>query len=128
MNEYDEDDWLDGYICFNYSSLMTDSEWAGLEALRIQSKVDYATQRGDEEDANTYAAYLRRHTDLNRFAVTKALKMGGSTYTRKIRKRILLEHSDQIDLNRCPKCNRIPRTPKAKLCPWCYHNWHDEDG
>ena len=78
MNEYDEDDWLDGYVCINYPDLLTEIERAGLEALRIQSKVDYATQRGNEEGANTYAAYLRRHTDPNRFAVTKALKMGGS--------------------------------------------------
>ena len=26
-----------------------------------------------------------------------------------------------FELNRCPKCARLPRTPLAKQCPWCYH-------
>lgn len=27
-------------------------------------------------------------------------------------------------INRCPKCSKIARTPKAKQCPWCFHDWH----
>ena len=126
MNEYDEDRWLDGYVCVNYPDLLTDFEKAGLEALLTQRKADYAAQEGDEKAASSYAKILRRQTDLNELAVSEALKMGGFAFMKRIRKRILEEHSDQIDLNRCSECGRIPRTPKAKLCPWCYHNWRDE--
>ena len=125
---YDEDDWLDFYVYRNYYGLMTDFERAGLEALRTEIKAAYAADRGDEKSASNYATILRKQTDLNEPAVSEALKMGESAFMRRVRKRILKEHSDQIDLNRCPECGRIPRTPKAKLCPWCYHNWHDETG
>ena len=109
-----------------HPDLLTDVERAGLEALLTQRKANYAAQEGNEKAASSFAEILRRQTDLNRSAVTKALKLGESAFMRKIRKRILLEHSDQIDLNRCLKCDRIPRTPRAQQCPWCKHSWRDK--
>jgi RNA polymerase subunit RPABC4/transcription elongation factor Spt4 len=29
-----------------------------------------------------------------------------------------------IVVSRCPQCTRILRTPKAKQCRWCHHDWH----
>jgi len=31
---------------------------------------------------------------------------------------------DRVFVNRCPKCNRIARTPAARQCMWCHHDWH----
>jgi hypothetical protein len=31
---------------------------------------------------------------------------------------------DKTESKRCPKCDRIARTPEAKQCLWCGHNWH----
>jgi ssDNA-binding Zn-finger/Zn-ribbon topoisomerase 1 len=126
--EYDEDNWLDGYVCNNYGELKTDFERAGLEALLAKEKAAYAAKKGDKRSANSYFRTLQRLIDLNEPGVSEALKMGGSAFMRSIRKRILLEHSDQVDLNRCHKCNRIPRTPRARQCPWCHYNWRDEAG
>jgi len=39
-------------------------------------------------------------------------------------KRIYNEHKDDLNLNLCPKCLKIARTPKAKQCRFCFHNWH----
>lgn len=119
--EYDEDDWLDGYICEHYVDLMTDLERAGLKALLSEGK---ATHEEDERDARDY----RQRIGLDKPGVSEALKMGYTAFKRRVRKRILLEHSEQVDLNRCPRCDKIPRTPKAKQCPWCYHSWRDEGG
>ena len=30
----------------------------------------------------------------------------------------------RLTLNRCPRCNRIVRTPKARQCRWCGYDWH----
>jgi ssDNA-binding Zn-finger/Zn-ribbon topoisomerase 1 len=102
---------------------MTDCERAGLKALHMEKKAALHAQEGLEKQASLER---KRYTDMNKPSVSEALKMGDSAFMRKIRKRILMEHSDQIELNRCPKCDRIPRTPKAKQCPWCRHSWRDE--
>jgi hypothetical protein len=39
--------------------------------------------------------------------------------------RVLTECRDQIQINYCPECSRVLRTPIAKQCLWCGHDWHD---
>lgn len=46
------------------------------------------------------------------------------TFCRDIAARVLLEHATELILNRCPRCDRIVRTPKARQCLWCFHDWH----
>lgn len=41
-----------------------------------------------------------------------------------IRDRILLEHGAILNLNRCPNCDGLCRTPSAKQCRHCFHDWH----
>lgn len=39
-----------------------------------------------------------------------------------------MEHEVQkrtVVINRCPACQRIIRTPLARQCLWCGHDWHD---
>jgi hypothetical protein len=57
-------------------------------------------------------------------AVTSALEEGHWAFLRRVRDRILAEDGDQVFINRCPVCRRIVRTPKAKQCLWCRHDWH----
>jgi len=38
--------------------------------------------------------------------------------------RVLVERRSEIVENRCPKCHRLVRTPKAKQCLWCGNDWH----
>jgi len=38
--------------------------------------------------------------------------------------KILKEHKDNVFINNCPKCGRLARTPLAKQCRKCGHNWH----
>jgi len=30
----------------------------------------------------------------------------------------------RLALNRCPSCSKITRTPNARQCLWCGHDWH----
>lgn len=43
-----------------------------------------------------------------------------------VRQRIdqLMEVPECIPINRCPACSRVVRTPIAKQCMWCKHDWH----
>lgn len=52
------------------------------------------------------------------------MSRGYETFCRDIAARVLLEHATELVLNRCPRCDRIVRTPKARQCLWCFHDWH----
>lgn len=56
--------------------------------------------------------------------VESALAGGADAFRQRVADRVMAEHGDEVDLNRCPECGCIPRTPKAKPCPWCFHKWH----
>ncbi len=38
--------------------------------------------------------------------------------------RILQDNIDEVKFNNCPNCGRLTRTPKAKQCRHCGHDWH----
>jgi hypothetical protein len=50
---------------------------------------------------------------------------GYDAYKIKIAQRIFDEHKDELELNLCPKCNKIARTQEAKQCRFCFHNWRE---
>jgi len=41
----------------------------------------------------------------------------------KLSKLILEKHKEKIFWNLCPKCRELARTPKAKQCRFCNHDW-----
>src|SRR5262245_61170602 len=57
-------------------------------------------------------------------AVDSALEQGHGAFLDRVRDRILAEVGNQLVMNRCPMCRRIVRTPKARQCMWCHHDWH----
>ncbi|WP_420989671.1 hypothetical protein [Chitinophaga sp. CC14] len=42
----------------------------------------------------------------------------------RIVKRIWEEHRHELSLNLCLVCNKITRTPEARQCRFCFHDWH----
>jgi len=38
--------------------------------------------------------------------------------------RVLKESPDKVFLNLCPICKKLARTPEAKQCRFCGHDWH----
>jgi hypothetical protein len=41
--------------------------------------------------------------------------------------RIWNEHRYELRLNLCPLCNKITRTPEARQCRFCFHDWHSSN-
>ena len=37
---------------------------------------------------------------------------------------LMEHHSSEIYINNCPKCGKLARTPRAKQCRHCGHDWH----
>jgi hypothetical protein len=85
------------------SVIKLDFPTANIEATRLYKKIGWLT---DDEDALTL------------------VKLGEKAFRVKVAERIISEHRDEVIMNYCPKCNRLTRTPTAKQCRHCEHNWH----
>jgi hypothetical protein len=59
----------------------------------------------------------------------KELMVNGFAYFKeKVATRIFDEHKEELELNLCPKCQKIARTPEAKQCRFCFHAWREKPG
>ncbi|MBT30568.1 MAG: hypothetical protein CMO01_12990 [Thalassobius sp.] len=64
-----------------------------------------------------------RNTSTNP-KVLELLKNGIEEFYKRASERVFKENFEELKLNRCPKCNGIARTPKAKQCRYCKYDWH----
>lgn len=61
---------------------------------------------------------------INNKDVSELTNDGYEAYKQKISERIFREHKNQLELNLCPVCDKIARTPLAKQCQFCFYDWH----
>lgn len=111
------------YAVRYYSNLMTDVEHLADRHLTSTIK---AMHGRDDADAQREAM---RHHRFIRFVsqdpeVVGLAKEGMRAFRARTAARILEMHGDQVFLNRCPRCNELARTPKAKQCRACGFDWH----
>jgi hypothetical protein len=118
VKQYDEDAVLTKYMWRNYRHLMSEAEVLAGEVVIFREK---AKAVHHPHRSSMYAERERNFTA--RPGVADLVNLPVPEFRRRVRDRLMREHSHQINLNRCPKCDRIPATPMAKQCPWCYHSW-----
>ncbi|GAB5534052.1 MAG: hypothetical protein Rubg2KO_03010 [Rubricoccaceae bacterium] len=115
---YNEDEVLIDYIWWNYRGLMTDFE-------RLVGSAVIGRLKADAAGATRMAEIIRRKWGREGDPdVESALAGGPDAFRRRVAERVMAERGGDVNLNRCPKCDRIPRTPRAKQCLWCKHRWH----
>lgn len=116
--DYDEQDMIAYTIMRHQGELMTPFERSVYSAFLARWKAEGYQNPGLER--------LVRETtgDWGDPRIDEVLDLGFEVFSRNVADRVLREQRAQLILNRCPKCNRIVRTPKAKQCMWCYHDWH----
>ena len=57
--------------------------------------------------------------------VRELAALGDLEFRRRVVERILRDHAAEVVLNRCPKCEGLCRTPRAKQCMRCGHSWRE---
>ena len=77
-----------------------------------------------EERAARMARYEERNLMSSDPAALALLEQGLDAFRRNTAERIAKKHANEIFYNRCLKCNKLARTPKAKQCRFCGHDWH----
>ena len=112
--EYKENEVLTNYVWKHYEHLLSKFECRVGKAIFLRQKIDVSS-----DPKSVRAAFGKEDPQI-----VSALKDGVETFRQNVSERILLEHADAVFINRCPKCEKIVRTPQAELCLWCGHSWH----
>ncbi|MBC8111714.1 MAG: hypothetical protein H7Y04_11695 [Verrucomicrobia bacterium] len=108
------------YIINYFSGFLTDTEKIAVKHHRYLCKLE------DPMSDNTKRAMFYKKTgrltsDQNALDL---LEKGYDKFEINVANRILTQHADKVFLNNCSKCNKLARTPFAKQCRHCGHDWH----
>jgi hypothetical protein len=109
---------LADYIWNYHRSLAKEVEAKAWRHLGTTEKMDV--------DARRHAKIqLMKHGLLTEDEDALALvALGFPELKRRVVESIWAQHGQELAINRCPKCNGVCRTPEAKQCRCCHHDWH----
>ncbi|KAA3624203.1 MAG: hypothetical protein DWQ02_23360 [Bacteroidetes bacterium] len=117
------------YIIDHFPRLMTELERKGLRQFFLSSKLGnpdrYAHKKQFERRKEMLIEKFGYEEDSE---FLKMFENGYETFVIKTAERISKDSPEEFKLNKCPNCDFLTRTPYAKQCRKCSHNWHDEVG
>lgn len=109
------------YIVNYFTELLTDQEKLGLRHLSSKYKLDHAYTK--DNMADMVKAYKRLGWLTEDKEILELVGKGEDELNRMVAMRILAEHGDKVFINQCPQCGRLARTPFARQCRHCAHEW-----
>jgi hypothetical protein len=118
VEEYDDDEAVRTYLNRYWSWYMTEIEkkCRNLGARREKALLDPTSAWSQGVLADWQEAD---------FEVRERLACGIEDFDRGIRERVLKAIRDgTLEVNRCPRCGRVVRTPLARQCLACGFDWH----
>lgn len=106
------------YTINYFSSLLNDNE---KRALRHVGSTFKLQDTDNEGLVNSYysVGWLSKDPE-----VLYLLIKGEDHFLINCARRIVTEHPDKVFFNLCPRCGKLARTPQARLCRFCGHDWH----
>ena len=117
--EYDEDRALTRYVWAHYQQFLTEDETRVGRAIFGRAKADIAKSKAMAEMLH------KKWCRIGDVEIEGALANGPKDFQRLVRNRLLSEHAMEIYVNRCPRCSRVVRTPRACQCFWWGFDWHE---
>jgi hypothetical protein len=108
------------YILRNFPQLLTAAESKAHRTLMAFEKSEAASHPGRWEERLRERGLIM----ADDAQVVALLADGEKKFYERIAHRIQAESGDQVALNHCAKCGRLARTPVAKQCLSCGHDWH----
>ena len=115
------------YVVRYYGRFMTEREKSAYRHLTgtlksTHARSDLAAQQDAKNDSHYPAGMLSDDPEVLLLA-----SAGIQEFLENTAQRILKAHGGEIVLNHCPKCGALAKTPKARQCRFCRHDWHDGD-
>ena len=114
------------YVLTYYSRFMTGKEQLANRHLMGTAKVTHGrSDLAAKQGASNYRPHLR---DLfsDDPEVLELARDGAESFVHRTAERILAAHADEIQINRCPRCGEVAKTPKARQCRFCLFDWHQQ--
>lgn len=115
---YDEFGMVAHTVLRYHPHLLTEQEQRVLDGFEARWKIAVAP------DPDAVRQIVETSGDPHGHGVGALLDRGYDAFCRELAERVLHEQPAGLVLNRCPRCTRIVRTPKAQQCLWCFHDWH----
>jgi hypothetical protein len=106
------------YIITHYSNLLTPDEIKALRHLRSTIKLE------DAKDERLSKMYYKTGWLSSEPAILQLLADGEDQFMLNCAERILKDSPEKVFSNLCPVCGNLARTPYAKQCRYCHHDWH----
>jgi tRNA(Ile2) C34 agmatinyltransferase TiaS len=112
------------YVLRYYGQFMTTQERLAQRHLMgvakaTRGRTDAVAQREAKNSSHAARELLSDDPEVLQLATN-----GIDTFTVRAAQRILDEHSTEIAFNYCPRCGALAKTPKARQCRVCRHDWH----
>jgi hypothetical protein len=104
------------YIINHFNNLISEPE-------RIAMKHHFYA---DEIDGSSLRKrwYLERKWITEDLEILKLLDGGYEQLRLRAAENALKNHPDKVYFNRCEICGKVARTPLARQCRFCGHDWH----
>lgn len=114
------------YVVRWYGRLMSPVERREQSHLFAAMKATLGRSDADaQREARKFTTYSRFLSDDA--AVLHLTSAGYEAFVRRTAARILEDCRDEVFFNRCPKCGGLARTPTARQCRFCSHDWHGKN-
>ena len=112
------------YVLRYYAQLMTTPERLAHRHLMgtekaTHGRTDVVAQREAENSAHPARELLSSDPKVMQLASD-----GIDAFLVRTAQRILDEHGGEVAFNYCPRCGALAKTPKARQCRVCRHDWY----
>jgi hypothetical protein len=77
------------------------------------------------ENDNRLTAYKKMEWISSDPNVLELIKNGSNEFHCKVAERIVSENKDSVFFNECPNCDKLAKTPLARMCRYCGEKWFD---
>jgi len=109
------------YIITYFGRFFTSNEYKAHRHLMSLEKLGEVN-----ENDNRLTAYKKMEWISSDPNVLELIKNGSKEFYSKTAKRIASENKGSVFFNECPNCQKLARTPKARLCRHCGNKWFDK--
>ena len=115
---------LAAYVVRYYGHFMTEHEQLARRHLMATAKATRGrSDKSAQEEARSSKTFSRL---LSADPTVLELACDGiKPFMERTAGRIVAEHRSEIFLNNCPRCGALAKTPKARQCRFCRHDWHN---